>query len=53
VFFQKNTWHHAFSWGDQECRVLEYFAKPPSTGASGKYAAARAYVADFKYERSA
>lgn len=52
VFFQKDTWHHAFAWGDQECRVLEYFAPPPSTGSSGKYAATRPYVADFKYERS-
>ena len=52
VFFQKDTWHHAFAWGDQELRVLEYFAPPPSTGASGKYAATRPYVSDFKYERS-
>jgi mannose-6-phosphate isomerase-like protein (cupin superfamily) len=52
VFFQKDTWHHAFAWGDQELRVLEYFAPPPSTGSSGKYAATRPYVSDFKYERS-
>lgn len=52
VFFQKDTWHHAFAWGAEECRVLEYFAPPPSTGSSGKYAASRPYVADFKYERS-
>ena len=52
VFFQKDTWHHAFAWGDQELRVLEYFAPPPSTGASGKYAATRPYVSDFKYERT-
>lgn len=52
VFFQKDTWHHAFAWGDQELRVLEYFAPPPSTGSSGKYAATRPYVADFKYERA-
>ena len=32
--------------------MLEYFAPPPSTGSSGKYAATRPYVADFKYERS-
>lgn len=53
VFFQKDTWHHAFAWGDQELRVLEYFAPPPSTGSSGKYAATRPYVSDFRYERSA
>jgi quercetin dioxygenase-like cupin family protein len=51
VFFQKDTWHHAFAWGSEECRVLEYFAPPPSTGSSGKYAATRPYVAEFKYER--
>ena len=48
VFFLKDTWHHAFAWGAEELRVLEYFAPPPSTGASGK----RPYVSDFKYERS-
>ncbi len=51
VFFQKDTWHHAFAWGDQELRVLEYFAPPPSTGSSGKYAASKPYVANFQYER--
>jgi len=52
VFFQKDTWHHAFAWGDQELRVLEYFAPPPSTGSSGKYAATKTYVSDIRYERS-
>ena len=52
VFFQKDTWHHAFAWGDQELRVPEYFAPPPSTGSSGKSAATRPYVADFKCERA-
>lgn len=52
VFFQKDTWHHAFAFGSEECRVLEYFAPPPSTGSSGKYAATRPYVADFMYERT-
>ena len=52
VFFQKDTWHHAFAWGGQELRVLEFFAPPPSTGSSGKYAATRPYVSDFKYERT-
>lgn len=51
VFFRKDTWHHAFAWGSEECRVLEYFAPPPSTGSSGKYAATRPYVATFSYER--
>jgi len=52
VFFRKDTWHHAFAWGDQECRVLEFFAPPPSTGSSGKYAATRPYVEVSKYERT-
>jgi len=52
AFFQKDTWHHAFAWGSQELRVLEFFAPPPSTGSSGKYAATRPYVSDFKYERT-
>ncbi len=52
VFFQKDTWHHAFAWGAEELRVLEYFAPPPSTGTSGKYAATRPYVAESRYERA-
>jgi mannose-6-phosphate isomerase-like protein (cupin superfamily) len=51
AFFQKDTWHHAFAWGAEELRVLEYFAPPPSTGSSGKYAATRPYVATSRYER--
>ena len=53
AFFQKDTWHHAFAWGSEELRVLEFFAPPPSTGSSGKYAATRPYVKDFNYERTA
>ena len=52
VFFQKDTWHHAYAYGSEELRVLEYFAPPPSTGSSGKYAATRPYVSETKYERS-
>jgi mannose-6-phosphate isomerase-like protein (cupin superfamily) len=52
AFFQKDTWHHAFAWGAGELRVLEYFAPPPSTGSSGKYAATRPYVAESRYERT-
>lgn len=51
VFFQKDTWHHAWAWGDAELRVLEYFAPPPATGTSGKYAATRPYVSVPKYEQ--
>lgn len=51
VFFQKDTWHHAYAWGSEELRVLEYFAPPPSTGTSGKYAQTKPYVASWTYER--
>ena len=51
AFFQKDTWHHAFAWGTEELRVLEFFAPPPSTGSSGKYAATRPYVETSRYER--
>jgi mannose-6-phosphate isomerase-like protein (cupin superfamily) len=53
VFFRRDTWHHAFAWGGQELRVLEYFAPPPATGTSGKYAATKPYVDRPKYERPA
>jgi mannose-6-phosphate isomerase-like protein (cupin superfamily) len=52
VFFRKDTWHHAFAWGTEELRVLEYFAPPPSTGTSGAYARTRPYVAEPRYARS-
>jgi len=51
VFFQKDTWHHAWAWGSEELRVLEYFAPPPSTGSSGAYAATRPYVSTPRYQR--
>jgi len=52
AFFQKDTWHHAWAWGDAELRVLEYFAPPPATGSSGKYAATQPYVETPRYERT-
>lgn len=51
AFFRRNTWHHAWAWGGQELRVLEYFAPPPATGASGAYAATRPYVETPRYMR--
>ncbi len=51
AFFRRDTWHHAFAWGGEELRVLEYFAPPPSTGSSGKYAQTRPYVSTPVYER--
>jgi len=45
IFFRKDTWHHGFNMGQSQVRVLEYFAPPPSTGASGEYARTRPYLA--------
>jgi quercetin dioxygenase-like cupin family protein len=49
VFFRRDTWHHGFSYGDEELRVLELFAPPPAAGASGAYARTRPYLADSLY----
>jgi quercetin dioxygenase-like cupin family protein len=49
VFFRRDTWHHGFSYGDDELRVLEFFAPPPATGTSGAYAQTRPYLSDNVY----
>jgi mannose-6-phosphate isomerase-like protein (cupin superfamily) len=49
VFFRKDTWHHGFSYGAEPLRVLEFFAPPPSTGASGPYARTRPYLPDSQW----
>lgn len=49
VFFRRDTWHHGFSYGADELRVLELFAPPPATGASGAYALTRTYLAESLY----
>lgn len=51
AFFRRDTWHHAWAWEGQELRVLEFFAPPPSTGSSGKYAQTRPYVDRPRYLR--
>ena len=38
VFFQKDTWHHAFNYSNDYLQVLEFFSPPPITGTSGIYA---------------
>lgn len=50
VFFRKNTWHHGFSFGAEPVRVLEFFAPPPSTGASGPYARTRPYLPEGEWK---
>ena len=44
VFFRRDTWHHGFSYGDEQLRVLEFFAPPPATGTSGAYAQTQPYL---------
>jgi len=49
VFFRRDTWHHGFSYGDEDLRVLELFAPPPSTGTSGAYARTKPYLDESRY----
>ncbi len=49
VFFRRDTWHHGFSYGDDDLRVLEFFAPPPATGTSGAYARTRPYLVQSLY----
>jgi quercetin dioxygenase-like cupin family protein len=49
VFFRRDTWHHGFSYGEDELRVLELFAPPPATGTSGAYAQTKPYLAESTY----
>jgi quercetin dioxygenase-like cupin family protein len=49
VFFRRDTWHHAFAHGGGPLRVLELFAPPPATGASGAYARSRPYLDGSRY----
>jgi quercetin dioxygenase-like cupin family protein len=49
VFFRRDTWHHGFSYGDEELRVLEFFAPPPAAGTSGAYAQTRPYLTESRY----
>lgn len=44
AFFRKDTWHHAFNRSNEQLRVLEFMAPPPSQGASGAYSRTRPYL---------
>ncbi len=44
VCFARDTWHHAYSVGDEPLRVLEFFAPPPAAGTSSSYAKTRPYL---------
>ena len=49
ILFRKDTWHHIFSHSTKQLRVLEFFAPPPSTGASRAYAKTRPYLDQIRY----
>jgi quercetin dioxygenase-like cupin family protein len=49
AFFRRDTWHHAYCHGDEELRVLEFFAPPPSQGTSGAYARTKENLEEAKY----
>lgn len=49
AFFRKDTWHHAFNYGTEALRVLEFFAPPPSQGTSGAYARTKPLLVESKY----
>ena len=51
VFFQKDTWHHAFNYSDEYLQVLEFFSPPPITGTSGAYAKEKKLLTNLKYRR--
>ena len=49
VFFRRDTWHHALSFGADQLRVLEFFAPPPATGTSSAYARTKDFLFDPRY----
>lgn len=51
ALFRRDTWHHAFSMGDEPLRVLEFFAPPPSQGTSGSYARQQPLLEHSHYSR--
>ncbi|CAN5707590.1 hypothetical protein BH18ACT17_BH18ACT17_07900 [soil metagenome] len=49
VFFRRDTWHHAMSFGTEQLRVLEFFAPPPASGASSAYARTKELLGEASY----
>jgi quercetin dioxygenase-like cupin family protein len=49
VSFRRDTWHHAFSFGPDPLRVVEFFAPPPATGASSAYARTKELLSESRY----
>ena len=50
AFFRADTWHHAFSLGPDELRVVEFFSPPPAAGASSAYAVQQVYLESTSYQ---
>jgi len=53
VFFRRDTWHHCFNVSAGPLRVVEFFAPPPSQGASGSYAQSKPNLLELKYAQDA
>tara|TARA_B100000700_G_C14714093_1_gene700542 strand:+ start:1 stop:666 length:666 start_codon:yes stop_codon:yes gene_type:complete len=51
IFFQKDTWHHAFNYSADYLQVLEFFSPPPITGTSGVYAKEKKLLTKSIYNR--
>ena len=51
IFFQKDTWHHAFNYSEEYLQVLEFFSPPPITGTSGQYAKEKKLLTKSIYNR--
>jgi quercetin dioxygenase-like cupin family protein len=49
ILFRRDTWHHIFAQSTEQLRVLEFFAPPPSTGTSRKYAQQLPYLDAWRY----
>ncbi|MEZ4659678.1 MAG: cupin domain-containing protein [Caldilineaceae bacterium] len=49
AFFRRDTWHHVLNYSGEPLRVLEFFAPPPSQGASGAYARQQPLLTETRY----
>ena len=49
ILFRRDTWHHIASHDTRKLRVLEFFAPPPSTGTSRKYAQQQPYLENSRH----
>lgn len=49
ILFRRDTWHHIAAHDTRKLRVLEFFAPPPSTGTSRKYAQQQPYLEQWRH----